>query len=78
MATNHENDAGEQPGPGKGAEDPDLVPRPDNVGQSGRWRRRDKDQSEAERGGYGNEESQHSTEQGWPDPGDPSDGGAKQ
>ena len=71
MAMNHENHPAGQPSPGKGAEDADLVPRPDNVGQSRRWRREDKDASEAERGGYGNDESQHSTGQGWPDPGSP-------
>lgn len=61
--------------PEKGGEDADLVPRPDNIGQSRRWRREDKDASEAERGRYGKEESQHSTDQGWPDPGStPSDG----
>jgi hypothetical protein len=50
-------------------EDPDLVKRPDNVGQSGRWRREDGLDTETERGGYGNEEAEHSTDQGWPEPG---------
>lgn len=73
MAQTGENDKGGPLGPGKGAEDGDLVPRPDNVGQSRRWRREDKDATEAERGSYGNDESHHSTDQGWPDPGSPAD-----
>lgn len=76
MATNQEDRVpAQQPGPGKGAEDADLVPRPDNIGQSRRWRREDKGATEAERGRYGKEESQHSTEQGSPDPGSPPTGG---
>jgi hypothetical protein len=65
MATNHENRPVEPPSPVKG-EDNDLVRRPDNVGQSGRWRHEEHGRDEANREHYGHEESSHSTEQGWP------------
>ncbi|WP_125461532.1 MULTISPECIES: hypothetical protein [Rhodomicrobium] len=47
-----------------------LERRPDNVGQSGRWRHKP---DEGGPGRYGREENTHSTDQGWPAPGSESD-----
>ena len=47
--------------------DADLERRPDNVGQSGRWRHKETGKTSPR---YGHEEGAHSTEQGWPSPGD--------
>ena len=46
--------------------DADLERRPDNVGQSGRWRHKETGKTSP---GYGHEEAAHSTDQGWPAPG---------
>jgi hypothetical protein len=43
----------------------DLERRPDNVGQSGRWRHKETGKISPR---YGHEESAHSTDQGWPAP----------
>jgi hypothetical protein len=51
---------GENPAPGEEKENTEggqLERRPDNVGQSGRWKRKDAPSR------YGQEESKHSTEQ---------------
>jgi hypothetical protein len=44
----------------------DLERRPDNVGQSGRWRHKEMEKTSPR---YGHEEAAHSTDQGWPAPG---------
>jgi hypothetical protein len=44
----------------------DLERRPDNVGQSGRWRHKETGKTSPR---YGHEEATHSTDQGWPPPG---------
>jgi hypothetical protein len=41
----------------------DLERRPDNVGQSGRWRHKETGKTSPR---YGHEEATHSTDQGWP------------
>jgi hypothetical protein len=50
-------------------DDEALERRPDNVGQSGRWRHKQDDGVPPR---YGREENTHSTEQGWPAPGNES------
>lgn len=51
-----------QPASSSDGNDAELERLPDNVGQSGRWRRKE----HGERSRYGKEESTHSTEQGRP------------
>jgi hypothetical protein len=46
--------------------DADLERRPNNVGQSGRWRHKETGKTSPR---YGHEEAAHSTDQGWPAPG---------
>ncbi len=63
------------PSPPSQPADADLKRRPDNVGQSGRWRHKETGKTSPR---YGHEEATHSTDQGWPAPGgDPSPQGDK-
>jgi hypothetical protein len=58
------------PSPPPEPADADLERRPDNVGQSGRWRHKETGKTSPR---YGHEEAAHSADQGWPVPGgDPS------
>jgi hypothetical protein len=54
------------PSPPPEPADADLERRPDNVGQSGRWRHKETGKTSPR---YGHEEATHSTDQGWPAPG---------